>query len=259
MMACTTRLLKIPISDYDGIWLGGDICAETSLNPKTIKRLDRIFNLKNPNTHVVLGNHDYRNGNHELFPATTGRPDYYTSSFKNMVVSVLNTNLNSSDCENLNAQFKMIQHVTDTISKASHYVILLHHQIFPEFDGMKGFKTNGLLNHYAMNCDDASSSFEKVVYPRLKLLEARGIEVIVVVGDSGWHKGASSETDAGIDFLASGINNSYFRLSEVPPDQFQEDKLLKFTLDSKARTLSWEFVVLNELVNIEKEKWFSIE
>jgi len=97
------RIKKINLSDYEGIWLGGDVCANTSLDPQTMKYLDGLFDLKNPNSHFVLGNHDYRDNNLSAYFAATGRPDYYTSSFKNLVVSVLNTNLNSSDCENLNA------------------------------------------------------------------------------------------------------------------------------------------------------------
>ena len=254
------RLKKIKMSDYDGIWLGGDVCSETGLNPKTLDKLDRLFDLKNPNSHFVLGNHDYRNGNHELFYHATGRPQFYTSSFKNMVVSVLNTNLNSSDCENLNDQFKMLEQVTDTLSKASHYVILMHHQIFPQFDGMKGFKSNGICDYYSMNCHDASSSFENAVYPKLVELENRGVDVLVVVGDSGWHKGSEAVTNAGVDFIASGINNSYRKkdkktlLKDIAPD-----KVLHFSLDPKERALSWEFVELNELIGISDAEWYANE
>jgi len=247
------------MSDYDGIWFGGDICSETSLNPRTIKSLDKKFDLKNPNTHIVLGNHDYRNGNHELYHAATGRPTFYTSSFKNMVVSVMNTNLNSSDCEKLNAQFRMLTAVTDTLKDASHYVLMMHHQIFPLFDGMKGYKANGILDHYAVHCDDASSSFQNDIYPKLVELEKKGIEVVVIVGDSGWHKGAETESDAGVTFLASGINNSYNRKKNKPVTESQTDKLLEITLDPKSKSLNWNFVDLNELAHVDREKWFSIE
>ncbi len=254
-----SRLFKIPVADYDGFWFGGDICSETSLNPLSLKTLDEHFNFKNPNNHIVLGNHDYRNYNHEMYYDITGRPDFYTTKIENLVISVLNTNLNSSDCENLNAQFRMLENVTDTLSYASHFILLMHHQIFPKFDGMKKFRSNGYLDNYAMNCDDASSSFVKTIYPKLVTLEEKGIEVLVVVGDSGWNKGSEEETDNGVTFLASGINNTYYRKKKVPIQKNKKDKLLEFKLDTKARTLEWNFLTLNELAEVDEEVWFSTE
>ena len=254
-----SRILDIPLSDYDGFWFGGDICSETSLNPTVLKKLDQHFNFKNPNNHIVLGNHDYRNHNHEIYQDVTGRPDFYTSGLENMVVSVMNTNLNSRDCEKLNEQYRMLEQVTDTISKASHYVLLMHHQIFPLFDGMKSFKSNGILDHYSMNCDEVSSTFIKTIYPKLVALEERGTEVIVVVGDSGWQKGAQEETNNGVTFISSGINNTYQKKKKLTYKDGYQDNVLEFKLNSKARTLEWKFVVLNNLVGVKKEDWLATE
>lgn len=251
------RVLSIPLAEYDGFWFGGDICSETSLNPETMKRLDKHFDFKNPNNHFVLGNHEYRNHNHEMYSNLTGRPNFYTTGFENIVVSVLNTNLNSSNCEKLNAQYRMLENVTDSLSIASHYILLMHHQIFPLFDGMAGYKSNGISYHYAMNCHEAASSFEKVIYPKLQALEEKGIEVIVVVGDSGWHKESYAETNSGITFLASGINNSFNKQKKIPLKDEHQDRVLEFKLDTKARTLEWEFTNLNRLIGVDKETWLT--
>lgn len=244
------RIEQLNKSQYDGIWLGGDVCANTTLDPKTLHYVDQLFKLKNPNTHFVLGNHDYRDNNLDFYFEATGRPDYYTHTFKNLVVSVINTNLNASDCQNLDAQYRMLEEVTDTLSTASHYVLLMHHQIFRDIPGLDQFKSNGVCDFYSMNCSSTNSLFSNTIYPRLIELERKGIEVIVVVGDTGWHKGSELQCTEGIDFLASGINNSYYKHKgqQIPENNF--DHVLEFELSSKKRTLDWQFIKLNSLVEM---------
>lgn len=206
-----SRIELLDKTQYQGIWLGGDICANTSLDPNTMDYLDDLFQLKNPSTHLVLGNHDVRDNNVDFYFEATGRPDYYTSTHHNTVLSVLNTNLNSSDCENLNAQYRMLESVIDTIQQSSHYILLMHHQIFNDIEGLDKFKSNGVCQYYPMNCYSSNSYFSSTIYPKLVQLEETGIEVLVVVGDSGWDKGSEEESIDGITFLASGINNSYYK------------------------------------------------
>ncbi len=251
------RLGKIKYSDFDGFWLGGDVCGNTSLNPKTMRSLAKQFDLKNPNSHFVLGNHDYRDNNLDFYFKATGRPDYYTSSFKNMVVSVLNTNLNSSDCENLDAQYEMLLNVCDTINEASHYVILMHHQIFKDINGLEGFKSNGACPFYSMNCSSSDTYFDTEFYPSLVGLQKKGVEVIVVVGDSGWDKGSERVSADGIKFLSSGINNSYYKGKDVDPKKLPADQVIIFDLDIEQQKLSYEFVQLNELSGTDFVEWFN--
>lgn len=253
------RIEQINIEDYEGVWLGGDVCANTMLNPKTAIYLDKVFNLKNPNTHFVLGNHDYRDHNLDVYFEATGRPDFYTSSFMTITMSVINTNLNSSHCEQLNAQYRMLEQVTDTLESATHYVLLMHHQIFRDIAGLEGFKSNGVCSHYSMNCDRVDSYFQTDFYPKLVELESKGIEVIVVVGDTGWDKGSHQKSSEGIDFLASGINNSFYK-SRAPEelDKIPEDLLLEFIYTPNEAMLDWQFKSLNELVGLSREDWLSL-
>lgn len=252
-----SRLEKIKKSDFDGFWLGGDVCSNTTLNPKTLRYLDKQFDLRNPNSHFVMGNHDYRDNNLDAYFNATGRPDFYTSSFEGMVVSVLNTNLNSSNCKRLDEQYQMLQNVCDTISQASHYVLLMHHQIFENIDGLQGFKSNGVCKYYSMNCASADSYFDTTFYPHLVELEKKGIEVIVVMGDTGWHKGSEKISKDGVTFLASGINNSYYIGKETKVSDIQKDQVLIFTFNTKSQSLDYEFVELNELSNTNFEEWLS--
>jgi len=250
------RIELIPQSRYDGYWLGGDVCANTTLDPKTMMYLDDLFQLKNHYTHFVLGNHDVRDNNLDFYFKATGRPDYYTETHHNIVLSILNTNLNSSDCENLNAQFRMIESVIDTIQYASHYLLLMHHQIFSDIPGLHNFKSNGVCQYYAMNCDSHQSYFSKTIYPRLIELENRGIDVLVVIGDTGWDKGSESESTDGITFLASGINNSYYK-SKAPKEliNIASDVVLEFVLIPEDRKLLWKFIELNKLSGLTFKQW----
>ncbi len=242
------RLERMNLDRYDGIWLGGDVCANTSLNPKTMQYLDRAFDLDNPLSHFVLGNHDYRDNNIQPYFDATGRQDFYTSRNHNLVVSVLNTNLNSSNCHGLDAQYEMLMNVCDTITSASHYVLLMHHQIFENIPGAEAFRSNGVCKYYAMNCGSNNSYFKTALYPRLVELEKKGIEVVIVVGDSGWHKGSEEESVDGVTFLSSGINNTHYIGKDVDHSKLGKDKVLVFDLDTEQRQLTWSFVELGDLV-----------
>lgn len=246
------RIEQLDKSNYDGFWLGGDVCANTTLDPKTLLYLDNLFQLKNPNTHFVLGNHDYRDNNLDLYFEATGRPDFYTHTFRHLTVSVINTNLNASDCQSLDAQYRMLEQVLDTLSTSSHYLLLMHHQIFNDLPGLNGFKSNGICEYYSMNCKSTNSLFINTIYPKLVALEKKGIEVVVVVGDSGWHKGSEKRSIDGIDFLASGINNSYYDKIGNQTTKNSADYILEFTLSTKSRSLEWNFTELNSLLGIQR-------
>jgi hypothetical protein len=240
-----SRIEKLDLKSYDGIWLGGDICANTSLDPKTWNYLDNIFNLKNPWTHVALGNHDYRDDNLHLYYSAKGKPDFYTSNIQSMVFSVINTNLNASNCELLDKQFEMLETVTDTIEDASHYILLMHHQIFDNIPGLSDFTSNGVCSNYQITCTGKERNFDERLYPKLVDLQNKGIQVVLLVGDTGWHKGGHWQCEAGIDFIASGINNSYYR-SKAPEqlNRIERDKIVEFEFDVKLKKLNWQFVEL---------------
>lgn len=250
------RIEMIDLNQYDGFWLGGDVCANPLLNPQTVDYLDGLFDFKNPNTHYILGNHEYRDHNLDVYYEATGRPDFYSVRFRNLMVSVLNTNLNSSQCESLNAQYRMLETVIDTLETATHYVMLMHHQIFRDIQGIETFKSNGICQYYSMNCHRADSYFHSTIYPQLVDLESKGIEVIVIVGDTGWDKGVEVESDDGISFIASGINNSYYK-SKAPNDlnSIEKDMLLEINYLPEEGVLNWKFIALNELADISTQEW----
>ena len=74
------RLVEFDFSTFDGVWLGGDVCSETTLEYSTVQSINTLFNLSNLDTHWSLGNHDARNGNLEWYEQLTGRRTYYAYS-----------------------------------------------------------------------------------------------------------------------------------------------------------------------------------
>ena len=62
--AVDRRIEEADLSKYDQIWLGGDLCSETTREESTLDYVDSLFNLSSKNTHWSVGNHDVRNGKH---------------------------------------------------------------------------------------------------------------------------------------------------------------------------------------------------
>ncbi|HHG83147.1 MAG TPA: hypothetical protein ENJ82_00230, partial [Bacteroidetes bacterium] len=83
------RISGLNLEKYSRIFMGGDICSEAMLRYSTLARLDSIFDLGNPNTHYVLGNHDARNENEEWYEAICERKTYSTHSVDGITVVVL--------------------------------------------------------------------------------------------------------------------------------------------------------------------------
>lgn len=241
-------LEKSDLSGYDGFWLGGDMTSSTLLNINHIKYLDSLFNLKNPNTHYVLGNHEARNQNYDFYYKHTDRPDFYSTRLENIQLTIMNTNLNMSDCDALDAQYNMLASTIKNADDASHYVILMHHQIFRDDDRIKEFKSHGDLAHYKMNCS-SNSDFWIDFYPQLVDLQNKGTQVVIVVGDTGWDKGREVMSPDGIVFLSSGINNSYYRSKNKDKSKklYNNDRVLEFALTPAKRAFEWKFIMLDSI------------
>ncbi|MFT4665335.1 MAG: hypothetical protein ACI8YQ_001804 [Polaribacter sp.] len=242
------RLEAIDKSPYDQFWLGGDNCSETAQSYTTLQYLDSIFHLANPKNHWTLGNHDHRNGNMEWIEEFTQRNDYYTSHQDGITVMVLNTNLNPSDCENLNKQYQMISNVCDTIQESSHLIILNHHFIWsklPEISPQE-IGSHGVIEYYAMNCDSTNALFHNTMYPKLISVQERGVQVINIMGDAGWGDPTAKQTSEGIWFMASGINATVYDDNPVAFEA-SADEILVIRHIPKQKKLWWEYLSLDEL------------
>ena len=245
------KIERLDYTKYNRIWPGGDISSEASLDFSTMKYLDSVFDLASPRVQYAVGNHDIRNGNIQYYKRVTKRKSYNFFSENGVVSICINSQLNPSQCEDLNLQFNLIKNVCDTIQKSKHLVLLMHSCLFC---GVPGLPNPGNYAHvdfqyWNANCQDASQTFSSSIYPMLTAVRNRGVEVHVIMGDTGVNrKGFHQETPEAIHFYASGISNSKYidalDLLEQPPD-----KVLVFEHEIKNQKMKWSFQNLDSLIN----------
>jgi len=156
------------------------------------------------------------------------------------------------ECETLDGQLKLIKAVTDTIQHSSHLVILHHHALLTNEIAEQKIKVEGAFNIYTPNYNIACEErgpFSELIYPRLQAVQKRGVEVILIGGDTGLRvKEFEFKTKDGITFLGSGLNNSAG--TKDKPDYFNPapDKVLIFKHQPEIRKLEWEFKFLDKMV-----------
>ncbi|MDD5506924.1 MAG: hypothetical protein PHD25_01165 [Bacteroidales bacterium] len=237
------RVEQLDLSGYEGIWLGGDVQSEATLEYSTLQYIDSIFDLTSPTTYWALGNHDARNGNLEWLKEFTGRETYFTHYNKGITSIVMNTNLVPTDCENIEKQYKILMDVCDTIHFSSHLVLIMHHGIWrgvPNLPNPAAYSHSDFV-YWNSNCDSSGSTFVKTIYPRLVEVKKRGTEVICIMGDTSGTPFSMDSVDE-IHFMACGLNNS--PLNAV--------LILEYHLSS--RTMNWQFHNLDSLLIAQQER-----
>ncbi len=238
------RIAGADLSPYKQIWLGGDLCSETTREESTLEYLDSLFDLGGSSTHWTVGNHDIRNGNLNWITSRTERELFYTEHFDGIILLVLNTNYrDTEDCTWMEEQLAMIESVCDTISESSHLVVLMHQVVWGGIDEAMQPITFGNNNGswIPFQCFPLNR-FKDAVYPELLKAQQRGVSVVCIAGDMG-QVAASFEftTDEGVVFLASGITSETL-WNEQWPTYGQQDSVLVLTHDLIGRELSWEFI-----------------
>ncbi|MBT3384217.1 MAG: metallophosphoesterase [Prolixibacteraceae bacterium] len=242
------RVEKLDLKPYDGIWLGGDVCSEALLDYSTLEYIDGLFNLKHPNTHWALGNHDARNGNWKWLEELTEKKTYYTSNYKGISYMVLNPNITPYDCESLNDQYRILVDLCDTIQNSSHLILLMHHGLWKDVPGLPSPVTYAQSNlaYYSFTCDNSDATFAKDIYPRLVEVHKRGIEVICILGDMGGVK-IDFLTEDQIHFLGCGITRSKYK----DPDEranAPKDWILEFKHVPESGWLDWQFLDIDSVL-----------
>ncbi len=237
------------LDQFQHVWLGGDMCSETTKDSTTLDYMNCLFDLSHPHTLWAPGNHDVRNGNTHFITNITERPLYYTTTLDNLVVMVLNTNLEEPDCDELDTQLAMLTTVCDTIQDASHLVVLTHHVIWGDADdGIRNIsmwdRANGNKAFWLSECKP-NTKFHQTLYPLFTAVQDRGIQVVFIAGDYGQReKEFQYLTEKGIWLIGSGIARTYTEHNGVA---LPSDHILELTLDKTQRELTWEFVNLDSL------------
>lgn len=252
------RLETIDYGRYKGVWLGGDLCSETTRERATLDYLDAIFDLKSEDTHWAVGNHDVRNGNHDWITTTTGRELFYTSTKDDLTFIIFDSNMGhvigrDDSCEERAQQADLINAVLDTVQASSHLILLTHWVVWGQVDNSIPCDAlaNNCINGFQFLCGDGSSRFPPFLYDKLVEVEKRGVEVIVVSGDAGiFTKKFHHTTQEGIDFLMSGIFSTLDR--DNPPTSVEvnlnPDSILIFNHLEEEKILEWRFERLDDLV-----------
>ncbi len=250
------RIEKIDFSAFDGIWLGGDICRETTANKATLDYLHELFDLKNPQTKWAIGNHDFRNGHFDYIIERTERDLFYTHTEDDICYIVMNSFTEHAafvdSCDEKQKQVELFSLVLDTISQSAHLVILMHNLLWANVDPLLTDEANASINAPGswmdMLCDD-HSKFQDIYYEPIKKVQERGVQVTIISGDGGqYDKAYQSELPNGIRFFISGINNSFDHSNTDLLQRFNTDpdSILIFKQDRTNRTLKGEFVQLND-------------
>lgn len=255
------RLEKIDYQTYKGVWLGGDLCSETTRERTTLDYLDDIFDLGSEDTHWAVGNHDVRNGNLDWIRAATGRDLFHTQTKDGITIATFDTNVGhvkgrEDTCEDREKQANFLLNLLDTLEHSSHLVLLTHWVVWGEVEPNIpcAVLANNCINGFQFLCGGGASRFPPFLYDKLVALEEKGIEVMVISGDGGvYTKQFHHQTKAGIDFFISGIFSTLDRANPPtpavgPPVNLNPDSILIFTHSVEERRLDWQFVNLEELV-----------
>ena len=241
------RIEKIDFSKYDKILLGGDLCVASSTNYSTLTYLDKLFDLSSENTYWTIGNHDLYEGHPDRIKEFTGRDLFYAEFSAGFTIFNLNTRLDESS---LNKQYNLFNNVCDTIENSSHLMMIMHNVVWDsvstDFDADEFANGNYAQWHSRTVPFDF---FYHSMYPKLVEVQNKGIQVMCISGDLGQRetKYFEFESKEGIQFLASGINNSVTadreRLSKLPPDH-----ILVLEHNTTEKTIGWKFYNLDEFI-----------
>jgi hypothetical protein len=239
------RVANLNFQNYSQIWLGGDVCSETSAEQSTLDYLDSLLHVSDTDTKWALGNHDIRNGNISLITDKTGRNTFYSSTFDGITLLVLNTNFSYGgiyDTLQINTQYELIKNVCDTIQKSSYLIILEHNTVWANLDSTNHVQeyTNGDLSQLLFSINP-NLTYENGVYPLLKNVRARGVKVIQIAGDFGQKASTYQYTTAeDIQFIVSGITSN-IPYNEQYPTAGQPDSILVLYHNIEKQTIDWSF------------------
>ncbi|MDD3859547.1 MAG: hypothetical protein PHW83_05060 [Bacteroidales bacterium] len=249
------RLTYLNKSVYDNIWLGGDICAETLLYYSNLDYLNAKLKIKQPHNYWTLGNHDRRNGNIEWIEKYLGHKTYYVDYYNGFTAFIFDSNLDVSDCENLDKQYKLFCNVVDTITESSHLLLFFHWGLWSDVPGLPpdpmSYAHTGL-KYWNANCDSVNTNFVNIIYPKLVKVAEKGVKVICIMGDIGkYYKKVDLLSSDGIHFLGCGVDNIMYRWNTERLNVLEKDLILVFDHDIQNKNITWQFMDLDSLLDLQ--------
>ena len=255
------RLEGLDYSSYNGIWLGGDLCSETTQKESTLDYLDDIFDLRNPETLWTLGNHDIRNGNLDFIKNKTHRDLYYSHKIDSVDILVINSVVShpaiSDQCEERKVHADYIHDFLDAClqnPKDLKYLLVFSHitiwaDIEPYLENIE--KIGNQAGKYVDFYCEKSSTFKKEYAPKIFELAEKGVQLIFIAGDGGqYRKTFHHYSSKGIHYYCTGINNSVWateNLEKIAEYNTDPDSVLIMNYETSNDSLWGQFVPLSDL------------
>lgn len=198
-----SKIYDIDFSQYDMTLLGGDLAANSFSNTTIIQHLDSIFDYKSPRTLWSIGNHDKTSD--ARFLKTTLKNKFHVHEAHDVTFITLDSQDSLSSIVNKQKDFLLA--TLDSI-KTSTVLIMTHKLIFmnghPDMDADIETVCNGRRGD-CFHCHNPNN-FHRDIAPKLKELQASGIQVIVVGGDLGYKQSSYEYVDpSGIVYLGNGM------------------------------------------------------
>lgn len=198
-----SKIYDIDFSQYEMTLLGGDLAANSFSNPEIIAHLDSVFDVKSERTLWSIGNHD--NTSEARFLKTTLKPKFH--SYKAHDVTFITLDSQDSLSSIVNDQKEFLMTALDSVTTST-VLIMTHKLIFmnghPVMDASIETVCNGRRGD-CFHCHNPNN-FQAEIAPRLKELQERGVQVIVVGGDLGYKQSSFEYVDpSGIVYLGNGM------------------------------------------------------
>ena len=259
------RIDSLDISDYDGVWLLGDVTGRTSEDTARLAYVDRKFGLTSASTHWAIGNHDLINGSRERIEAFTGRRTAYAHPeiAPGLHLLILDTNLfaypesslKPERCARLEDQFEVTHEAVRQVPTGDRLIVLHHADLVPQHRVANTFPPlNHVWNFYHpefwTDCTEGKTFTERYL-PLFDAAAERGVQVSFIGGDIGqrW-KRFEYRDSVGIQWLGTGINNSLdpAYAPDYVTNTTDPDEVLQLIYRPADRSLRAKFVRLNDLL-----------
>lgn len=226
---------KIDFSKFDMTLLGGDLAYYTTIDRVSMNHLDSIYNFGSENTLWTMGNHDLNNP--ALITEFTHRQRSYAYFTDKITFFVLDVEIGSTGFVSshvTNEQVTSLQNIADTIS-SSRYLIVLHGRLLWMI-GDEYLSTK--LDSVAESTKQLdTSNFNTIVFPILKEVKKKGVQVLCLGGDKSKINIQYSPEDS-ITYIASTMAPEF-------TDEVNDVVILDQNLNTDS--LTWKFVPLSEV------------
>ena len=197
------KIYDIDFSKYEMTLLGGDLAANSFSNAAIIQHLDSVFDYKSPRTLWSIGNHDKTSD--ARFLKTTLKRKYHAYEAHDVTFITLDSQDSLSSIVNEQKDFLIA--TLDSLETTT-VLIMTHKLIFMNGHPVMDADIEAVCNGRRGDCFHCHNpnNFQSEIAPRLREVQARGVQVIVVGGDLGYKQSSYEYVDpSGIVYLGNGM------------------------------------------------------